>query len=104
MWQVNGRTHLHQAVPDQAHEQLLAAALPHQRGVLGAVHAGEVEHGHVAPPRRVGGELQFGQLAVGGEVGRLVGVAPQGVMVHVLPGQQLLSVAVVLGGGRYDPI
>ena len=97
MWQVNGRTHLHQAVPDQAHEQLLAAALPHQRGVLCAVHAGEVEHGHVRLAVVVHGEVQAGQPVARGESRRLAGVRLQCILVHVPAGQQELRVRVVLG-------
>lgn len=89
-------THLQKAVPHQGHQQLVATVLPHQGRVLGGVHAREVEHGHVGLPVVVDGEVQGGQLLLGGEVGRLPGIAQQGLLVHILPGQQELRVSVVL--------
>lgn len=40
-------TYLHEAVANETHQQLLAPPLFDQRGVLSAVHAREVKHGHV---------------------------------------------------------
>ncbi|PWA31659.1 hypothetical protein CCH79_00006383, partial [Gambusia affinis] len=55
------------------------------RGVLGAVHAGEVEHGHVTLTGRTQNKLQVRQLASSGEVCRIVSIKTQG---HVLLARQ----------------
>lgn len=89
-------THLEQAVPDQRHEQLVAVLLAHQRRVLRGVHAREVEHRHVRLPVVVDGKVQRGQLLVSGEICCFPGVVQQSLLVHVLPGEQDLSVGVVL--------
>ncbi|TNN65251.1 hypothetical protein EYF80_024540 [Liparis tanakae] len=67
-----------------------------QGGILGPVHGGEVEHGHVGLAGMVLGELQVRQSAAGGEGGGIVGVAVQRLVIHVRRSQQLLCVAVVL--------
>lgn len=72
--------------------------LPHQRRVLRACHAGEVEHVDIRQVPVVEGKLQFGQAVVGGEVGSFFGIAKEGVPVHVLWGQEALDVRFVLWG------
>lgn len=90
--------HLHQAVAHQPQQQARPVVLPHQRRVLGAGHAGEVEHVDVGQGPVVEGELQLGQAVVGGEIGGFLGVAEEGVPVHVLVGQEALDVRFVLRG------
>jgi len=75
---------------------MAAVTLAHHGGVLGRVHAGEVEHGHVRLPIVVHGEVQRGQLVVGAEVGGLAGVAQQGFLVDVVAAQQILRIHVIL--------
>lgn len=102
----NTHSHLQEAVPHQSHQQLVPVVLPHQGRILGGIHAREVEHGHVRLPVVVDGEVQRRQLLLGGEVGCLPGVAQQGLLVHILPGEQELRVSVVLspetGGGSRE--
>jgi len=93
-------SHLQQAVAHERHQQLVAVALAQHGGVLRGVHAGEVEHGDVGLAVVVDGEVQRGQLVVGGEIGSLAGVGQQGRLVHVGPGQQQLCVGIVLQRGR----
>lgn len=88
--------YLHQAVSNQTHQQLLPIPLSDQRGVLSAVHAGEVKHGHVGLAGGVLHELEVRQFPTCGEVGCIVGVEAQSLMVHVGRRQQLLGVAGVL--------
>lgn len=88
--------HLHQAVAHQPKEQTGPVVLPHQRRVLRARHAGEVEHVDVRQVPVVEGKLQLGQAVVGGEVGSFFGVAEKGIPVHILWGQEALDVCLVL--------
>lgn len=92
----DNRSHLQQAVANQRHQEAVAVALAHHGGVFGGVHAGEVEHGHVGLAIVVDGEVQRGQLVVGGEIRSLTGVRQQRGLVHVSSGQQQLRVGVVL--------
>lgn len=70
----NNLSNLQQAVADQRHQEVVAVALAHHGGVFRSVHAGEVEHGHVGLAVVVDGEVQRGQLVVGGEICSLAGV------------------------------
>lgn len=94
--------YLHEAVANQTHQQLLPPPLFDQRRVLSAVHAREVKHGHVGLAGRVLHKLKVGQFAAGGEVGCVVGIAVQSLVVHVCRSQQLVCVAVVLQRGRQE--
>lgn len=91
-------THLHEAVANQTHQQLLPPALSDQRGVLSAVHAREVKHGHVRLARVALHKLEVGQFATCAEVGRVVGIVVQSLIIHVCGSQQLVCVAAVLQG------
>lgn len=93
-------SNLQQAVAHQRHQQVVAVALAHHGGVFRSVHAGEVEHGHIGLAVVVDGEVQRGQLVVGGEICSLAGVRQQRGLVHVSPGQQQLRVGVVLAEKR----
>lgn len=92
----NNLTHLQQAVANQRHQEVVALALAHHGGVFRSVHTGEVKHGHIRLPIVVDGKVQRGQLVVGGEIGSLTGIRQQCSLVHVSPGQQQLSVCIVL--------
>lgn len=92
--------YLHQAIPNKRHQQLLPPPLPDQRGVLGTVHAGEVEHGHIRLAGVVLSKLEVGQFAPRGEGGGVTGVQAQRLVIDVCRSQQLFSVAVVLWRDR----
>lgn len=96
----NNLAHLQQAVADQRHQEVVAVALAHHGSVFRSVHTGEVEHGHVRLPVVVDGKVQRGQLVVGGEISSLTGIRQKCGLVHVSPGQQQLSVCVVLPDKR----
>lgn len=97
-WGHSIATYLHKAVANETHQQLLPPPLFDQRGVLSAVHAREVKHGHVWLARVVLHKLKVGQLATCGEVGCIVGIAVQSFIIHVCGSQQVVCIAVVLQG------
>lgn len=89
-------THLYQRVSHQSDEQSLPFPLLHQRGVLGPVHGGEVKHGHVRLARVVLRKLHVRQHVICGEVGGIVCVLLQGLLVDVFRCEQLLDIREVL--------
>ena len=71
-------------------------SLDNATGVFRCEHGREVEHGDVGLAEVVDGVVEGGQLVVGGEVGRLPRVPQQGLVVHVVLGQQRGHIPVVL--------
>lgn len=88
--------YLHQAISNQTHQQFLPPPLFDQRGILSTVHAGEVKHGHVWLAGVVLSKLEVRQFATCGEVGSIMGIEAQSLVIHVCRSQQLLCIAVVL--------
>lgn len=97
-WGHSISTYLHKAVANETHQQLLPPPLFDQRGVLSAVHAREVKHGHVRLARVVLHKLKVGQFVTCGKVGCIVGIAVQSLIIHVRGSQQVVCIAVVLQG------
>lgn len=89
-------THLYQRVSHQSDEQSLPIPLLHQRGVLCPVHAGEVKHGHIRLARVVLCKLHVRQHVICGEVGGIVRILLQGLLVDVCGCEQLIDIREVL--------
>ena len=89
--------YLEQAIPNEAHEQPVAANLVGAAGVLGSEHRGEVEHGHVRVSVVVNCKVQVWHLVVCGVVSCLPCVRLQSLSVYIVWVQQLLCVHQILG-------
>lgn len=88
--------YLHKTVSNKTSQQLLPSPLFDQRGILSTVHAGEVKHGNIWPASVVLCKLKIRQFATCGEVGCIIGIAVQRLIIHVCRSQQLLCISVVL--------